>query len=362
MISNAILSRVVLKERLTWIALTGVICALSGAVLITLNAPSAQTEDISTSPERTIYDSLITWRSIIYIAVMCIGSLYIANPLRMSIGISVEFAKKQVVCYCCLCGFMGAITVLSSKGISTAINQAVGGHPAMFVEGDICWLTYLLFFSAAISIVMQMKYLNRALMNFGSSLVVPVYYIVFTTITISTGMVLFLEISFDHGSGLPLFIFGILLAFLGVYLINTQAVEDEAGMKEFKPLMGLGEEMMPAIPEAASREELQLIFSHLDRGQSGRIDGRDVGALASALGDGCAWRERFVADLLARLAAEPGGSISFDEFDRWYHDEHSTACDDPHGEEQRGRLRTLAHRLRVASDVLAVMGCQVCIW
>ncbi len=39
----------------------------------------------------------------------------------------------------------------------------------MFARGDICWLTYLLIIGAVGSIVLQMKYLNEALMNFGSS-------------------------------------------------------------------------------------------------------------------------------------------------------------------------------------------------
>ena len=277
-------------------------------------------------------------------------------------AISAEFAKKQVVCYCLLCGFMGAITVLSSKGISTAINQAIAGRPEMFTRGDICWLTYILLFSAAGSIVLQMKYLNRALMNFGSSLVVPVYYIIFTSITISTGMVLFLEINFDqvgHGRGVGLFVFGLLLAFGGVYLINAQAADQESILKEFKPLMGPNDSdrELPPIPEAATREELRVVFAHLDRAQTGRVEAHEVEALAAALSerDDCQWRERFVASLLARLAADPSGSISFDEFDRWYHDEHAASD----AAEQKGRLVTLARRLKLASDVLAAMGCQV---
>jgi hypothetical protein len=39
----------------------------------------------------------------------------------------------------------------------------------MFARGDICWLTYLLILGAVGSIVLQMKYLNEALMDFGSS-------------------------------------------------------------------------------------------------------------------------------------------------------------------------------------------------
>jgi hypothetical protein len=260
---------------------------------------------------------------------------------------------------------MGAITVLSSKGISTAINQALAGRPEMFTLGEICWLTYILLFSAAGSIILQMKYLNRALMHFGSSLVVPVYYIIFTSITISTGMVVFLEVNFDHvghARGVGLFVFGLLLAFAGVYLINAQAADQEAALKEFKPLMGPhdSDRELPQIPEPATREELRLVFSHLDRAQTGRVEVHEVEALAAALAerDDCQWRGRFVAGLLGRLAADPSGSISFDDFDSWYHEQH-TASESANVAEQKGRLVFLARRLKLASDVLAAMGCQV---
>ena len=283
--------------------------------------------------------------------------------MHFSFAISKEFAKNQIICYCLLCGFMGAITVLSSKGISTAINQAIAGHPEMFTSRAICWLTYVLFLTAAGSIIMQMKYLNRALMHFGSSVVVPVYYIVFTSITISTGMVIFLEVNFDsvgHARGVALFVFGLLFAFFGVYLINSQAGEQDTVLREFKPLMGSGADSDRELPaaEPATREELQVVFDNLDRARTGRVEAKEVEALAAALGGGCQWRERFVTGLLARLAADPSGSITFDQFDRWYHEEHA-AAGDAAAEEQRELLRALAHRLKVASDVLCAMGCQV---
>ena len=363
-ISNAVLSRIFLKEHISWVGIAGVLCALCGAVLIALNAPTAEagaTESGDargkTPPERVIYDSLITWRTFVYVIVVLLGASFIANPFKLSFAISEEFAKKQVICYCFLCGLMGAITVMSSKGISTAINEGLSGKAAMFVEGDICWLTYALILSAAGSIVLQMKYLNEALMNFGSSLVVPVYYIVFTSITISAGMVVFLEISFDPVvRSVLLFVAGLLLAFFGVYLINSQKVEEGDHKAAAPGTDGKGAETQ------ATREELQVLFEDLDKNHSGGLDRRELSGLADALGE--AWREEhFVARLMEKMDADKSGAVSFDEFERWYHDDYD-AAERPEAlrPEQRAALDLYAHklaeRLRLAQNVLAAIGSQ----
>jgi hypothetical protein len=255
-----------------------------------------------------IYDSIISWRTFVYTVVVLFLSLYIANPFQLSIAVSKEFAKAHVLCYCFLCGLDGVITVMSAKGISTAVNQAFAGNPAMFVRGDICWLTYVLILSMAVSTVSQTHYLNLALMNFSSSIVVPVYYIVFTTITISVGMVVFLEVSFDPVvRSVLLFVLGLLLAFSGVYLISLHKV----GGDEPPPTSA------EAADEGASREDLQVIFAELDRDGSGDLDPRELDALIDALGE--RWRApQFREQLVAKMDADGSGGVTFDEFERWY--------------------------------------------
>jgi len=92
----------------------------------------------------------------------------------------------------------------------------------------VCMLVPCMCVHAYVCACAQVKYQNEALIHFGTSNVVPVYYITFTTITMSAGMVLFLEISFNPiAVRLPLFVAGLMCAFGGVYLIN-QLKEDTA--------------------------------------------------------------------------------------------------------------------------------------
>jgi hypothetical protein len=351
--SNTVLSGIFLNERLSWTGLGGVLLSLIGATLVSLNAPSAEagaTEQGDargpTPPDTVIYDSIISWRTFIYTVVVLLLSLYIANPFQLPIAVSKEFAKTHVLCYCFLCGLDGVITVMSAKGISTAINQAFAGNPAMFIRGDICWLTYILILSMVVSTVSQTHYLNLALMNFSSSIVVPVYYIVFTTITVSVGMVVFLEISFDPvARSVLLFVLGLLLAFCGVYLISLQKVEE-------------GEPANPA-EEGASREDLQVIFAELDRNQSGDLDPQELDALIDALGE--RWRApQFREQLMRKMDADGSGGVTFDEFERWYHDDYGPAAPtQPERAIMHKYAETVAKRLKLTSDVLAAVGTQV---
>jgi membrane-associated HD superfamily phosphohydrolase len=210
-ISNAILSRIILKESSSYCA---VLCALIGAILVILNAPTSR----ASLDNHQLYNGIVSWQGLVFLLIVLTGSVFIANPFNLHYLISKDFANQHVVCYCCVCSLIGAVTVTSAKVVSTAISQDV----AMFTDKNTAWLTYVLMIGITISTILQIVYLNYALMHFGASAVVPVYYIMFTSVSIATGMVLFGETLFDPiVRKAPLFVFGILLAFIGVYLVNN---------------------------------------------------------------------------------------------------------------------------------------------
>ena len=236
-ISNAVLSRAMLKEPIPKQKAIGVVLALAGAVLIAVNAPSPLPikggEGVEVLEEEVIFQSLMTWRACGYVLGVAVVAFCASNPLKLSFLISDKFREDKVVVNCVLCGCAGTMTVTSAKAVFNSLSQAFAGNPAMFTRGDICWLTYITIIVAVGSIVGQVKYLNEALLRHGTSRVVPVYYITFTVITMSAGMVLFLEISFEPlVRTVVLFVLGLLLAFSGVYLINNLAPEEGEGSRQ----------------------------------------------------------------------------------------------------------------------------------
>jgi len=204
-IFNAILSSVWLREKITWHRITGILIAILGITLITVNAPHALDE------HKDVYTNIVSWRSLGYFAFVIAAAILIANYGE---------PQKHLLSCCIVCGFMSSVSVTSAKAISTALNMALSNQStAMFLDPNICWLTYLLFFAMPASIVIQINFLNKALKHFDSSQVIPTHYIIFTTICLSASMIVFLEIHFKDKLNIAFFITGLLLAFAGVYLV-----------------------------------------------------------------------------------------------------------------------------------------------
>ena len=129
-------------------------------------------------------------------------------------------AERSAVYYCILCSLLGTVQVSSSRGLALAITRGLAGHTAMLTSPDICWLTYMLILSLILSIAVHQKYMNRMLEHHDASVVVPIHFLLWSAVTITAGMSLFDETSFQPGVGIPLFTAGLALSFAAVYMIN----------------------------------------------------------------------------------------------------------------------------------------------
>ena len=222
-IFNATFSRIILGEHLPWRGWIGVWLGIAGCVLSALYAPGVTFDACSTNPDAFVYDSLISWRSLIYWTILVLSCCYIANPLGFPwpYGIGKDTALSSAVYFCSLCSLLGTIQVSSSKGVALAITRGLAGHTSMLSSPALCWLTYLLIVTNLGSIALQQKYMNLMLMHLDTSVVVPIHFILWSVITISAGMSLFDETAFQPDIGIPLFVAGVALSSLAVYLLNT---------------------------------------------------------------------------------------------------------------------------------------------
>eukprot|EP00960_Hanusia_phi_P053925 762500-Hanusia_phi.AAC.2 len=171
-ISNCILARTILKEKLTYRNMLGVSLSLAGAMLVILFAPRTISDKASTrinhhnsfysaviicflEEDSFLYDMLVNWRSGIYLLVVLLLAAYVANPCLSGFAVSENRREKNVVFYVSLCGLFGIITVMSAKGVEKAHASKPLNPDAGFLELEEpsdC---------AIISIILQMKYLNK---------------------------------------------------------------------------------------------------------------------------------------------------------------------------------------------------------
>ena len=83
------------------------------------------------------------------------------------------------------------------------------------------WLTWLFVFGVAVCIITQMNFLNKALDIFNTSMVTPIYYVMFTTFTIIASAIFFKEWHDLHPKQVLGLICGFGTIITGVFLIHA---------------------------------------------------------------------------------------------------------------------------------------------
>ena len=229
-VSNCIIAHYVLRERVCKRNMAGVVLAIIGAVFIVIYAPDSQKQLTMDLLEQYMMESSF----IVFILgiVLAIVGLFLLDE---------EYKRKYVIFYVLICSLCGSLTVMCVKGVSTALVLTMNGagHPFANI------LPWVLLCVLLVTTVVQIRILNLAMMHFGASEVVPVYYVLFTFCSVVGGMVLYKEYHVhcpageEYCNNLILFLFGIVVTFAGVFLITFAKHEDSgrrgsgAGNREY---------------------------------------------------------------------------------------------------------------------------------
>lgn len=167
----AILSSKFLNERLNLIGKLGCFLCVIGSTIIVLHSPKeVEISDLDLLIEKAKDSTFIT-----YVLIIIAVSLAIACYVGPRIG------NKNVLVYIILCSAIGSLTVMSCKALGLAIRDTVSGRSNDFGGS----LPYLLCIISLVFIAIQMNYLNKALDTFSTSIVTPIYYVMFTSLVVS---------------------------------------------------------------------------------------------------------------------------------------------------------------------------------
>ncbi|KAG9285831.1 hypothetical protein G9A89_013256 [Geosiphon pyriformis] len=142
---------------------------------------------------------------------------------------------------------------MSCKGFGIALKLTFAGnnqfsHPS----------TYVFVIISAVCIVTQMNYFNKALDQFSTNLVNPIYYVLFTTSTIAASVILFQGFNTSDGVNVASLFCGFLTIFAGVYLLNT-ARSEFSGILDKLPMHQNGNGIVRASLTDDSRNSIALI-------------------------------------------------------------------------------------------------------
>lgn len=206
-IITAILASKFLNERLNLLGKMGCFLCLVGSTIIVIHSPKEnEVSDLNLLMEKASNAAFVS-----YVIFVLFLSLFIAFYLGPRIG------HKNVLVYIVLCSAIGSLTVMSCKALGLAIRDTLSGKSNDFGMS----LPYVLVFISAVFIIVQMNYLNKALDIYNTSIVTPIYYVIFTSLVITASAILFKEWKSMDASNVIGDICGFLVVICAVILLNA---------------------------------------------------------------------------------------------------------------------------------------------
>ncbi|KAI1501282.1 DUF803 domain membrane protein [Biscogniauxia marginata] len=202
---GAVLGSYFLKEELGTLGRLGCAICLLGAIIIVLHAPPD--EDIQTIDQILHY--AVQPGFLLYCVVVSIFAtvmIYKVAPVH---------GKKNPLIYLSICSTVGSVSVMSVKAFGIALKLTFAGnnqftHPS----------TYVFMILTTVCILTQMNYFNKALSQFTTQIVNPLYYVTFTTATLCASFILFSGFNTTDVVNTLSLLCGFLVTFTGVYLLN----------------------------------------------------------------------------------------------------------------------------------------------
>ncbi|KAF2104347.1 DUF803 domain membrane protein [Rhizodiscina lignyota] len=210
---GSVLGSYFLDERLGVLGKIGCSTCLIGSVIIVLHAPPDK--EIDTIDEILHY--AIQPAFLIYciiVSVFAVVMIYRVAPVH---------GKKNPLIYISICSTVGSISIMAVKAFGIALKLTIGGnnqftHPS----------TYVFAIIVVVCILTQMNYFNKALSQFSTNLVNPIYYVTFTTATLVASFIMFRGFNTADAVNTISLLCGFLVIFSGVYLLNLSR-EDPDG-------------------------------------------------------------------------------------------------------------------------------------
>ncbi|XP_073357404.1 probable magnesium transporter NIPA2 isoform X3 [Aegilops tauschii subsp. strangulata] len=170
------LAHFILKERLHMFGVVGCILCVVGSVGIVLHAPKER--EINSVGE--IWHFATQPGFIVYSCVAVVGALFLIFWAVKRSG------HRKMLVYIAICSLMGSLTVISVKAVAIALKLSFSeSNQFIYVQ------TWFFIFVVIICCLVQLNYLNKALDSFNTAVVSPVYYVMFTILTILANMIMY---------------------------------------------------------------------------------------------------------------------------------------------------------------------------
>ncbi|XP_010429006.1 PREDICTED: probable magnesium transporter NIPA6 isoform X2 [Camelina sativa] len=211
-IISAVLAHFLLKEKLKKMGVLGCVSCIVGSVVIVIHAPKEQTPN---SVEEI-------WN----LATQPAFLIYVAITMSIVLALILHFeplcGQTNILVYIGICSLMGALTVMSIKAIGIAIKLTMEGVSQIGYPQ-----TWLFAMVAGTCVVTQLIYLNKALDTFNAAIVSPVYYVMFTTLTIVASAIMFKDWSGQDAASIASELCGFITVLTGTMILHGTREEEQ---------------------------------------------------------------------------------------------------------------------------------------
>ncbi|PKU46170.1 hypothetical protein llap_3517 [Limosa lapponica baueri] len=123
----------------------------------------------------------------VFVGYLCVVLLML---LLLIFWIAPAHGPTNIMVYISICSLLGSFTVPSTKGIGLAAQDIFHNNPS---SQRALYLCLVLLAVLGCSIIIQFRYINKALECFDSSVFGAIYYVVFTTLVLLASAILFRE-------------------------------------------------------------------------------------------------------------------------------------------------------------------------
>ncbi|XP_011625898.1 probable magnesium transporter NIPA3 isoform X3 [Amborella trichopoda] len=175
-IISAALAHIILRERLHIFGILGCVLCVVGSTTIVLHAPQEreiesvkEVWDLATEPAFLLYAALVM--AAVFVLIFHFIPLYGQTHIMVYIGV---------------CSLVGSLSVMSVKALGIALKLTFSGMNQLIYPQT--WAFTLV---VIMCVVTQMNYLNKALDTFNTAVVSPIYYVMFTSLTILASIIMF---------------------------------------------------------------------------------------------------------------------------------------------------------------------------
>ncbi|KAJ3707735.1 hypothetical protein LUZ61_011440 [Rhynchospora tenuis] len=221
-IVSAVLAHFILKEKLQRMGVLGCLLCIVGSTIIVLHAPE---EETPTSVNQI-------WELATQPAFLLYAASAVAVSLVLMLHCSPRYGQTNIMVYVGICSVIGSLTVMSIKAVGIAIKLTIEGiNQAGYFQ------TWIFAMVAVSCIITQLNYLNKALDTFNTAMVSPIYYAMFTTLTILASAIMFKDWSGQSASSIASEICGFITVLSGTTVLHsTRDPEPASAADLYTPL------------------------------------------------------------------------------------------------------------------------------